>query len=277
MNSVDLSSLQSYPASAFRILSRLQAGKFLPADRFWLDPGLVMRAAGMTPDSWQLDLLQSADPRMLLLCSRQVGKSQVAGALALKTAILEDPALILILAPTERQSRELFRTKILPLYRPIKDEFKATRQTTTELELANGSRIVCLPDNEETVRCFSEVALLIVDEASRVSDDLYSTIRPMMSVSRGRLIALSTPFGKLGWFFEAWEGNEPWERVRITAYDCPRITKEFLEEERRTLGTRWFNQEYLTEFVDRIDSVFSQDAIRNAMSDDIQPLFGEKA
>lgn len=233
-----------------------------------------MKNAGKTPDPWQLSLLQSSLPRILLLCSRQSGKSQTAGALALKTALLEDPALILILAPTDRQSRELFRTKILPLYRPIKEEFRALRETTTELELSNGSRIVCLPDNEATVRCFSEVSLLVVDEASRVSDELYRAIRPMLSVSRGRLIALSTPFGKRGWFFDEWEGTEPWQRVRIAAHQCPRFTPEFLAEEARVLGERWFRQEYLTSFEDQIDAVFSQEVIRNAMSDDVQPLFG---
>ena len=76
----------------------------------------------------------------------------------------------------------------------------------TQLKLANGSRILCLPGKEETVRCFSP-SLLIIDEASRVPDDLYRSVRPMLAVSKGRLIALSTYFGQRGWFFGKRKGD----------------------------------------------------------------------
>ena len=82
------------------------------------------------------------------------------------------------------------------------------------LAFPNGSRIVGLPGNEATVRGFSAVALMLVDEASRVSDDLYRAIRPMLAVSDGTLWLMSTPFGKRGFFYEAWaNGGDTWERV----------------------------------------------------------------
>ena len=62
--------------------------------------------------------------------------------------------------------------------------------------MANGSRLVALPGREETIRSYSGVRLLILDEASRVPDDLYRAVRPMLAVSHGRLVALSTPFGQ---------------------------------------------------------------------------------
>jgi hypothetical protein len=52
--------------------------------------------------------------------------------------------------------------------------------------------------NEATIRGFSGVAPLIVDEASRVSDELYQAIRPMLAASGGEILLLSTPFGKRG-------------------------------------------------------------------------------
>jgi hypothetical protein len=85
---------------------------------------------------------------------------------------------------------------------------------------------------------------LVIDEASRVSDGLYYAVRPMLAVSRGRLVALSTPFGRRGWFFEEWESGARWERHKITAEECPRITSEFLKEEEASLGPRWYKQEY---------------------------------
>ena len=67
--------------------------------------------------------------------------------------------------------------------------------------------MVALPGNEMTTRGYSDVGLLVVDEASRVSDELYYSIRPMLAVSGGRLIALSTPWGARGWFHAAWTGG----------------------------------------------------------------------
>jgi hypothetical protein len=118
------------------------------------------------------------------------------------------------------------------------------------LALTNGSRVVSLPGNESTIRGYSGTKLLIVDEAAQVSDSLYKSVRPMLAVSGGRLLALSTPFGSSGWWYEAWhDQRQPWERFRITAEQCPRISPAFLAEEQRTMGEWWFRQEYMCEFM----------------------------
>ena len=117
--------------------------------------------------------------------------------------------------------------------------------------------------------------MLVVDEAARVDDALYRSVRPMLAVSRGRLLALSTPFGKRGWFFDAWESTEPWQRMMITADQCPRITPEFLAEERRALGERWWLQEYHGVFTEARDAVFRYSDIQAALSDEVKPLFSK--
>ncbi len=231
-----------------------------------------MVQAGMTPDAWQAKLLRSTARRQIVCCSRQSGKSQTAAALALQTALVMPGSLTLLLSPSERQSGELFQDKVMRLYHAAGKPLKVTRETALQLTLANGSRIVGLPGTEGTIRGYSGVALLIVDEAARVPDSLYFAIRPMLSVSRGRLVALSTPFGKRGWFYEAWGGNQVWERVRITADQCPRIEAAFLEEERLALGERWFRQEYECSFEDTIDAVFAYTDIAAALKPGIEPL-----
>ena len=80
-------------------------------------------------------------------------------------------------------------------------------RTNRRLEFANGSRVLSLPGTERTVRGFSEVSLLVIDEAARVDDGLYYAVRPMLAVSGGRLVALSTPYGKRGWFHDEGLGN----------------------------------------------------------------------
>ena len=202
--------------------------------------------------------------QILLLCSRQVGKSTVAAALAVRAAILQPALWSCVLSPSLRQSGELFR-KVLAFFNALGRPLAVAAESALRIEFTNGSRVVSLPGDEGTIRGFSGVTVLIIDEAARVMDDLYRAVRPMLAVSRGRLVALSTPFGQRGWFYEAWQSCEEWERVRVTADECPRITAEFLAAERRSLGERWFRQEYLCSFEDTIDAVFSAEDIRAAL------------
>jgi hypothetical protein len=288
------------PGWACQLAMRATQGRLTSLDKLWPYPELILQRAGVTPDRWQTEVLRTRKAQILLLCSRQVGKTLVAAALALRTALLEAPALVLVLTPSERQSSEFMR-RIKELHEALRqpldmagrvqsfyekqvaeaaqddDYFRlptTTRESSLQLHLDNGSRIIGLPASEGKVRVYSAVALLLIDEASRVDDALYRAMRPMLAVSRGRLLALSTPFGKRGWFHDAWHGAGDWERVRITAEQCPRIPADFLAEERRALGERWYRQEYLCSFEETIDAVFAYADIQAAMSDEVQPLFG---
>jgi hypothetical protein len=152
------------------------------------------------------------------------------------------------LSPTLRQSGELFR-KLLAAYDAIGRPVPARSRTRTHVELDNGSRIISLPGREGNIRSYSKVALLVIDEAARVPDDLYRSVRPMLAVSRGRLVCLSTPFGKRGFFYRDWEGESvPWHRIRVPWQECPRITPEFIAAETQALGDSWVRQEYECRF-----------------------------
>lgn len=240
-----------------------------------LDPAAVMTRAAMSPDRWQERLLRSRSDRMLLLCARQSGKSTVSAAMAFHEAMFAERALILLLSPSLRQSQELFR-KVNEMRAAVGVNLPVKEESALRFELRNGNRVVALPGTEETVRGFSGVTLLVVDEAARVPDALYFAIRPMLAVSGGRMVCLTTPFGKRGFFYEEWTGAADWERVRITAEQCPRISKEFLKEERDALGDWWFRQEYLCEFVDTNDQVFRSEDIERAFTDEVKPLFPEE-
>jgi hypothetical protein len=214
----------------------------------------MMRAFGLEPDPWQLRVLE-ARPRRLLNCSRQAGKSTTAAMLALGEAVLFPRTLVLLLSRSLRQSAELFRgvsdfffKKRSPMVR---------RKCGHELQLSNDSRIVSLPCSGDTIRGFANVKVLIIDEAARVPDDLYRTVRPMLAVSGGRLLCLSTPYGKRGFFHDAWaHGGPEWMRVEVPASQVPRIAPEFLEEERRNLGESWYRQEYCCSFEAREGLVY---------------------
>ena len=240
-----------------------------------LDPVLWARdVLAFNPDPWQAEVLRSGSKRILLNCSRQSGKSMITAALALHTALYQPGSLILCLSPTLRQSGELFHT-ISAFYSNVTRNFPAAAESALRLELENGSRIISLPGLEQNVRGYAGVALLVVDEAARVPDDLYFAIKPMLAVSDGRLIALSTPFGRRGWFWHEWSEGRNWERHQIKATDCPRISPEFLNSEREAMPESWFAAEYMCEFTDAEDACFSSSTIEKMFDSNVKPLWGD--
>jgi hypothetical protein len=232
-----------------------------------LDPALLMEAAGFDLDPWQCRALRSEAKRLLLLAARQTGKSTTTSFIALHGALFRPGSLILLVSRSERQSLELFR-KVVEGYDAVGRPVEPVRELASSLELSNGSRIIALPSDPGTIRCFSGVWMVIVDEAAQCTDDIMPALVPMLGVSDGRLLLLSTPFGRRGFFHEAWAGGDPsWERHRSVASECPRIKAEFIEEQRRLLGQRMFDQEMCCEFVEMAGQLFPQDAIDRAFTD----------
>jgi hypothetical protein len=152
--------------------------------RLALDRSSFAQRLGLEPDLWQCDLLRSSSDRVLLNCCRQSGKSTMTAVIGLHRALYHPGSLILCLAPALRQSQELF-AKVLTFYRDLGRPVPAHAERKLSLELENGLRIVTLPGTDKTIRGFSGAALLIVDEASRVADELYFAVRPMLAVSGG--------------------------------------------------------------------------------------------
>lgn len=243
--------------------------------RYALDPACFAREAlGFNPDPWQERALRWSGKRLLLNCCRQSGKSATVSILGLHQAEFYPGSLVLLVSPSLRQSSELFR-KVSDHLERLDVPPRKIEDNRLSATFANGSRIVSLPSTESTIRGFSGAALIIEDEAARVPDELYIAIRPMLAVSGGRLILLSTPFGKRGHFFKEYtEGSSEWERIRIPATDCPRISEDFLREEKTSLGDWWFRQEYMCEFSETVDQVFSYAMVMDSISDEIKPLFG---
>ena len=169
------------------------------------------------PDPWQEIVLASDDPRIILNYSSQIGKSQTIAIKALSIALSEPRSLILLLSRSLRQSAELGR-KVFDAYRTAgRGAIPPEAETKLALELSNGSRTLCLPGGDEAaIRGFSEVRALVLDEASRIPDSLYIAVRPMISVSGGSMMLLSSPFGR-----RASAGSRLWSQ-RSSATGSPR-------------------------------------------------------
>jgi hypothetical protein len=240
-----------------------------------LDPAQVMRDMGYEPDPWQTEALRSRAKRVLMLCCRQAGKSQTTGCIALHSVLYEPGSLVLLVSRTERQSGELY-AKVRDGYERLGRPVEAVRELTLGMELANGSRVLALPGDPLSIRGFSGPSVVVVDEAALVDDELFGALLPMLAVSQGRLICLSTPLGARGQFWDWWEnGGTDWQRIKVRASECPRISAEFLAEQRRNLSPRWYEQEFECRFVEASGQVFPSDLILAAFDSDEPPLFAK--
>lgn len=239
-----------------------------------LDPMALAETAGMDPEPWQIEALRSDAPRQLYNAARQSGKSSVAAVVAMHTALYRADSLVLMVSRTLDHSGELFR-KALKVYKDAGRPVKAASETALSLTLENGSRIVSRPGKDDvSVRGYS-ADLLIVDGAARVPGDLYSAALPVLAKTGGRLIALSTPFGNRGWWWEAWEKGNGWERFEVTAHDLPPdwylpTTEEFLGEEKRRMGEWWFRQEYFCEALDAQTQAFTRQEVEAAFEEEVE-------
>ena len=245
----------------------------------------IVERLNLSLDPWQWDLLLSEHRRILLNVSRQGGKSTISALKALILAMQESNSLILIVSPGERQSKLLFK-KLMRFYQDLGKPVPSKTENKLSLELVNGSEIHALPGEEGTIRGFSDVKLLLVDEASRVEDEMMAAVRPMLAVSGGQFVGMSTPWGKRGWWYEAWMSSEEaelrgeipeWKRIRVRVYDIPRISAEFIAAEKKALPRTWFASEYETEFVEPDDAVFNYAAIAQAFAAEVEPLFPLKS
>ena len=216
-------------------LLRSSLAALTPAQSAALDDPVAWaeRIAELTLDPWQRDVLLSMSPRLLLNATRQSGKSTVAALKAAWTVL--QGGLAVVVSPSLRQSGFLFRKLARHL---VASDAGFRRETLTEVELVSGGLAVSLPgDRPAMLRGLSlrheGPAVLLVDEASRVRDELWATISPMLAAApAAQQILLSTPAGASGEFHRAWSSGEDWERLQITADQCPRISAAHLAAER---------------------------------------------
>ena len=213
------------------------------------DPIDFARRIGFTPDPTQAEILLSTTNRGILNCTRQWGKSTLMAALALHHAYTTPDSLVLVLSPSARQSGEFLR-KVETFAARLGLPKRTDGRNEMSLALPNSARIVALPGRDDTIRGFSNVTLLLVDEAAYVNDRLFHSVLAMLAVSDGRLWLMSTPNGQQGFFWKTWtEAGPHWLKIAVSAADCPRISPRFIAEMRTLVDPRVFSQEYECQFL----------------------------
>ena len=233
-------------------------------------PYFGRRRCGFRCDSQQAALFRQAGSRIMLNCSRQSGKSIITALKVVHCAVWRPGSTIVVTAPVKQQTREFIRKvrnfACIAGLALSGDKFSVL--------FRNGSRVVGVAADEDTIRGFSSVALVVIDEAARVADDVYYSLLPMLAVSGGSLWILSTPKGKRGFFYHEWakSNSSTWVRFSVKASDCPRIPPLFLEEQKARMGSRFYAQEYDCLFVELDRGLFDPDVVRRAFRKDVKPL-----
>lgn len=220
-------------------------------------------------DPWQAAVARDRARRSLLNVTRQGGKSTSTGVAVLHEGAYRSGSRTVIISPTQRQS-DLLLTRVQELAELARVRVRTLGGDDPGLRLPAGD-LISLPGSEATTRGFSGCTWLIVDEAARVPDALYYSARAFLATTNGRCSLLSTPFGRRGFFYAEHEAGR-YRVVRVPATDCPRISAEFLEEQRASMPDAWFRQEYLCEFTSVDDGVFDHDLVLASLSSDVQPL-----
>jgi len=229
------------------------------------DLGLILdkEYKPVPPDEWQIKMLDSPSNRICLNIHRQGGKSAMSSLICLHKAMFKPRSLSLIIAPALRQSLENFK-KIQEYINLLPEAPEFHEFTKLSMQFENGSRILCLPGGNEgrTIRGFSRPDVIVEDEAAQCSDELFDAILPMMTTRpECKFILCSSPFGQRGHFYKIYTEARGWEKYQLTAYDNPRISKEFLDEMRELRGPYVFAQEYECQFVASDTQLISHEMI----------------
>lgn len=245
--------------------------------RFLLDdPVVFVRAVlGFEPYDYQAEFLHALrDIKRAVLCwGRQSGKTTAVAAGAIWFAFTHpgtpvSPMQVLIVSKALRQSMIMFRAiKSMIHSNPLLVR-SIIYESRTMIAFSNHAEIIVLPCGHDghSIRGYS-AKLLIVDEAAFMKEEIITEVCfPMLATTQGSMFMLSTPYGKKHIYYTSFMHPGFWKR-HIPSSRCPKISKEFLEEQEKLIGQMKFKQEYMAEFVDDANSWLPMDLLRDVIED----------
>lgn len=201
-----------------------------------------------------------ASKRAVCLAGRQSGKDVTQAALALWEAVTVPNARIVLVSGAQRQSDLLMEKTLSLVARDVK-LFDSVRRSSREvLELTNGSFVKALPATglirgETASRVFLNEARDVLNE-----EETYSAVEPMLLTTGGSLAIFTTPLGKTGRVWEAF--NSPlYLRTQIPSTASRYTAPEHLERQRLEMSAPLFACEYEAAFRDVQSSYFSAESI----------------
>ena len=248
-------------------------------DRFWRMQKSIVNWAkdnlDFHPDAFQTEILTETNSRIMVLGPRQTGKSTAAALRVIFEATKQDDTLILLASASGRQSGQIME-KARKMAHQLDLYIGPPPPKCDGFSLANGSQIVSLPDNEQTIRGFSAPKLIIIDEAAFASPEALKALEPMLSVSAGTIMLLSTPNGQTGYFYDQWHAEPShWAKLKGTLEGCPRMKPEAIEMIRKSMAKEDFQQEFECKFIAPGGQFISRETFRKCLRDDFELFLPE--
>lgn len=224
----------------------------------------VIEVQGFTPHKDQrrvIDTIENTDAKYFTLTTgRQWGKSWLGENLILKWSLENQSNTLMWVSPVYSQAKKVFNELIYAV--GDSSIVKTINRSNLEISFVNGSKIIFRSgERPDTLRGYT-LDYLVVDEAAFIKDEVWNTVLKQTVLVKGKkCLFISTPKGK-NWFYTlSLRGKDPEQNnyvsLKGTSYDTPYISKEEVEEARKSLPEDIFRQEMLGEFIDSGGEVFT--------------------
>lgn len=206
---------------------------------------------------------------VILLASRQCGKTTMMTIYALWNACFNDDQRILIVANKEGTAIEIFQ-RIRLAYEELPNWLKpgVKEYGKTSMTLANGTRIGISTTTGTAARGQS-VNCLILDELAFIEphmvDPFWKSVYPIISSSKkSKIFIASTPNGTENLFYKLYTGADAgengWTPERIDWWEIPGRDEKWKNQTVRTLGSsETFDQEFGNVFLQSGESVVDEE------------------
>ncbi len=188
---------------------------------------------------------------------RQYGKSLLASNLLVYWLLNNNDSKGGWVSPVYNQAKKVFQE----ISKACKDIITQSNKADLVIYFANGSSIQFLSsERPDSIRGFS-FHYIVVDEGSFVKDTaIQEAILPTLTAIGRKCLMISTPKGKSGWFYEMHlrgrVPNNEYISFEGISTDNPYADANYIEEQRKSLPTEIYAQEYLAKFVDAGNDVF---------------------
>jgi phage FluMu gp28-like protein len=230
---------------------------------------------GFEPFWYEAKILEDHALRLRVIRkSRQIGITTTICREGIWKACTSHDRLILIVSPSDRQSKEPMRRIQIVVDANPKLATMVTAKNKSEIDFNNGSRIISLPNNPDRLRVYAANDIYLDEAAHFLNDEpVMAAIRPMLIATKGSFTIISTPFGKRGLFWNQYKIATDLKGVdeTVKAYDLypstisPIITEQDLDRERPFYTELEWKQEYEGEFIEEVDVYYPMVLIEAAV------------
>ena len=210
--------------------------------RYLLDPALWCREVlGVTPWQKQIEILESVrDNKVTAVKScHAAGKSFVAASATLWFLYNHPRSVVITTAPTDRQVSGILWKEIRAAHQRAKVPLRG-ECLTQELRLDTDWWAIGFTAPEYTADKFqgfhAEYILVIADEASGISEDIFEAIDGVLTSDQSRLLMIGNPTNPAGRFHKEFAGTDA-ARITIDAFNTPNFTRYGITEQDILSGT----------------------------------------